>query len=152
MVIFKDLSAEEFSAYLDNLKRDYAEDLKQSWQISREEAVMFSDHQIASLLPEGLETPYHHVQAIVADSKRVGRVWYACQAGSIGYLYDLHILKPFRRQGLGTEVIRQVRIAVEAAGCNALALHVFAHNLGAQKFYQACGLAPVGIQMYQKLS
>lgn len=151
MIIFRNLSTEEFGVYLEDMKRSYAKDLVRSWQIPDDQAAMYADHQVDNLLPEGLDTPHHQVQAIVAGRERVGIVWYACQAGSIGYIYDLFISEDFRRQGLGTQVMDKVREKVIHGGCSALALHVFAHNQQAQRFYHANGLEPVGIQMYQKL-
>ena len=57
----------------------------------------------------------------------------------------------FRRQGIGTAVMTDVKALARAFGCTDLQLGVYPQNDGAVTFYQKCGLRIRSIDMQMKL-
>ena len=56
-----------------------------------------------------------------------------------------------RSQGIGTEMMAEVRVLAKAFGCTDLQLNVNAHNDEAVGFYQKCGFHIQNISMHRKV-
>jgi ribosomal-protein-alanine N-acetyltransferase len=61
------------------------------------------------------------------------------EGGRVGYLVTLDVAASWRRKGLAAELMRRVEAEERAAGCGAMALHVFTGNDGAIRFYERVG-------------
>ena len=66
-------------------------------------------------------------------------------------LDELCVDNAFRRQGIGTAVMTDVKALAKAFGCTDLQLGVYPQNDGAVTFYQKCGLRIRSIDMQMKL-
>ncbi len=69
----------------------------------------------------------------------------------MGFLADLSVLPNWWGQGLGTQLLREVEIRFRRAGCDHLALGVFAPNRDAQRLYRRVGFRPEGLFMVKRL-
>lgn len=56
-----------------------------------------------------------------------------------------------RGQGIGTEMMAEVRVLANAFGCTDLQLNVYPQNDAAVAFYQKCGFMIQSITMHQKV-
>jgi ribosomal-protein-alanine N-acetyltransferase len=65
------------------------------------------------------------------------------RGGHVGYVVTLDVAAAYRRQGLARRLMAEAERQAEAAGCNALALHVHTGNAAAIRFYAACGFVYV---------
>ena len=66
-------------------------------------------------------------------------------------LDEICVDNAFRRQGIGTAVMTDVKALARAFGCTDLQLGVYPQNDGAVTFYQKCGLRIRSIDMQMKL-
>ncbi len=64
---------------------------------------------------------------------------------------ELCVDEAWRRQGIGTEMMGDVRALAKAFGCTDLQLGVYPQNDGAVTFYQKCGFSIRSIDMQMKL-
>lgn len=76
--------------------------------------------------------------AIVEWTQRAGSV--------IAYIATVEVLPQKRRLGIGDELLRLVEQSAQAAGAEAIWLHVDAENTGAIRLYEARGYEPKGEQ------
>lgn len=62
------------------------------------------------------------------------------------YPAHLHInlLEPYRRMGLGRQLMDALEQALRAQGCAGVSLCVNAGNHGAMRFYESCGFQVLG--------
>lgn len=62
------------------------------------------------------------------------------------YPAHLHInlLAPYRRSGLGRQLMNELESALRQKNCPGVSLCVSKHNLGAMRFYESCGFQVLG--------
>lgn len=75
-----------------------------------------------------------------ADGRYAGRAWGHVHDGAAG-LYDMVIRSPFRRRGLGTEVVRAVVAEAGRRGADRVTLNATPDG---EKLYSACGFTLLG--------
>lgn len=66
-------------------------------------------------------------------------------------LDEVCVEQSFRNQGIGQEMMAEIRILARAFGCTDLQLNVNAHNDPAVGFYQKCGFMIQNISMQRKV-
>lgn len=64
---------------------------------------------------------------------------------------EICVDEPFRDQGIGTQMMTEVRALAHAFGCTDMQLGVYPQNDGAVAFYQKCGFAIKSIDMQRKV-
>ncbi len=75
-----------------------------------------------------------------ADGRYAGRAWGHVYDGAAG-LYDMAIRAPFRRRGLGTEVVTAVATEARRRGADRVTLNATPEG---EKLYSACGFTLLG--------
>lgn len=65
--------------------------------------------------------------------------------GKTGYVVTLDVAPAWRRRGLARRLMAEMERRAEAQGAEQMALHVFAGNEGAIRFYEAMGYGRVGM-------
>jgi ribosomal protein S18 acetylase RimI-like enzyme len=130
-----------FSAYLQRNLSRFAIDKATVEGTTVAEALDAARKQIASLLPQGPETPGHIVRRIeVAGVGLVGEVWwYVNTDRNEGFLYDIYIEPQFRRHGYGRAALLLVEAQLREVGVRQIWMNVFALNHEALKFYHRLG-------------
>ena len=81
-------------------------------------------------------------------------VWLAVRdrgSGRSGWIYDIEIYEPFRRQGHATRALLALEKEAANLGAEKLELHVFGHNPGARLLYEKSGFTPTSIVMSKAL-
>ncbi|MGW2374312.1 GNAT family N-acetyltransferase [Kitasatospora sp. NPDC001683] len=124
-----------------------AETVRELAKLMPEELALERTRQgTARFLPDGLATAGHHlVVAENASGETVGTAWIGpdprAEAGTStsAWLYHIHVLPPFRRQGYGTAVLAAAERLVAREGMTALALNVFGGNEAAIALYRRSG-------------
>ncbi|MGA1982516.1 MAG: N-acetyltransferase [Acidobacteriaceae bacterium] len=64
--------------------------------------------------------------------------------GQVGYVVTLDVAAAWRRRGLARRMMEDMETKVSAAGGEGMALHVFAGNAGAMRFYEGIGYGRAG--------
>lgn len=124
------------------------------WPAAGAEARSRADY--ASLLPQGMATPDHHLFEILAsaDGAVVGVLWFAIDRrhGVVaGFVYDVEIHAEHRRQGHARRAFEALEPIAMALGATTLGLHVFGHNTGAQALYRSLGFGVTGLNLQKPL-
>jgi ribosomal protein S18 acetylase RimI-like enzyme len=156
MTVLAPMGPQAFAAYVEAAVAGYAQDNIDAGRWPAEGALARSQADFASLLPQGLATPDHHLFEILAHAGGpvVGVLWLALEArhGLRGaFVYDIEIHEPHRRQGHATRTFRALEALAVEMGASSVGLHVFAHNPGAQALYARLGYAVSGINMLKPL-
>jgi ribosomal protein S18 acetylase RimI-like enzyme len=154
MVRFRDMTADEFTAYRAWSVENYAGNIARNYRIALEDARRSSEEQTAELLPDGRATPNHLLFVLLADStaEPVGYLWCRLEPDKKrAFVYDIVIHEAYRRQGYGRSVLLQLEQLLAAQGIERLGLHVFGDNARAQALYQKLGYRITGISMQKEL-
>jgi ribosomal protein S18 acetylase RimI-like enzyme len=121
--------------------------------MSEDEALDRVRQGTARFLPQGLQTPGHHL--VVAENDRgevVGDAWLGPDpSGAAGsaFLYDINVYEAFRRQGYGSAVLAAVE---ELAGGGRLRLNVNGDNAAAIALYRRSGYEVSSMVMSKDLN
>lgn len=156
MTVLAPMRPEAFEGYVEASVAGYAEDNVAVGRWPAADALARSRDEFASLLPQGLATPDHHLFEILAHEggPAVGVLWLAIESrhGLRGaFVYDLEVHAPHRRQGHARRALRAAEAFAAALGARTLGLHVFAHNPGAQSLYAQLGFAVTGHNLLKPL-
>ena len=156
MTLLVPMRAEAYAAYKAAEVAAYADEKVRAGMWAEAGALERSLAEIDSLLPQGLETPDHHLFEIVATAggPTVGHLWFAIEdrSGHRGaYVYDVEVLEPFRRQGHAARALQALEAIVTSMGLARIALHVSGFNTGAQDLYRQLGFEATGISMLKTL-
>ncbi len=155
-VRLRPLRDDEFPAFLDDGRRQYAVDLRENGGMDRDQAEAKAARDFEQLLPDGLATAGHTISAIeeAATGERVGRLWFADREVSgrtIAYLYDITIDERHRGRGLGRAAMLALEEAVAKQGHTELELNVFGGNSRARGLYRSLGFVETAVHMKKRL-
>ncbi len=150
------MTPDEFTRWRAQSIPAYAADKVRSGRWTSSESLAEAEKEVASLLPQGLQTPNQWFFSIEsADGACVGAVWLGRAErafGPIGYVFDVVVWPAFRRQGHAGRAMQALEHEALARGCSGLALHVFGHNLPARSLYALLGYEPVNMNLYKPLA
>lgn len=77
--------------------------------------------------------------------------WSGMVRRRVMFLDEICVEQSARNQGIGREMMEEIRILAKAFGCTDLQLNVNAHNDHAVGFYQKCGFMIQSISMQRKV-
>jgi ribosomal protein S18 acetylase RimI-like enzyme len=155
MVSIRRMNESEFQSFLAQDIQDYAVDKVKAGNWTPEEALGRSRQVHDDLLPGGLATPHQHLFTIELDALAVGRVWLSTDpksAGGAGFIYDLFVGEPYRRQGIAKRALLLLEKEARNLGVANLGLHVFGHNTAARALYEKLGYSITNINMAKPLT
>lgn len=146
----------EFAAFSVKVIAEYAAEKVASGEWTRGESPDLAAKALATLLPQGLATPDHHLFTIrpARDGPAVGVLWYAEQTRGgrrVAYVYDVYVDEAHQRQGHATGVFHALEAEALRRGLTGISLHVFGHNTGARALYERLGFFPTNITMFKPL-
>jgi ribosomal protein S18 acetylase RimI-like enzyme len=149
----------EFASFAEEAVASYAHDNMISGRASQADAQRLARQSFGRLLPDGLNTPGHHLFTIRADSAGsagsvVGSLWFAVVdgvEGRTGYIYNIRIEPPNSGRGQAKEALDLVEAVALQLGLDAIALHVFGFNTNAQALYRSQGYGITGMNMRKAL-
>lgn len=134
----------------------YARDNVDSGLCSEEYSVALAQHTIEKLLPQGLATPDSFLFDIHAQIEQpsIGVLWFLVQdLNGIrhAFLCYVRIKSEHQRKGHAARAFVLLEEKIRLMGISNIALHVFAHNVGAQSLYQKLGFRPTNINMLKQV-
>jgi ribosomal protein S18 acetylase RimI-like enzyme len=146
------MDSADFGPYLDRLIQRYAEDGVRAGRWDSKEGLVEARKEVRGLLTAGLETPNQFLFTIFSGptNQKVGAIWFAVQPRG-GFIYDLLVFEPFRRQGYGEKAMRLLEEVAREKGIRMLSLQVFGDNPGARKLYAKLGYEEVALRMSKSL-
>jgi ribosomal protein S18 acetylase RimI-like enzyme len=150
------LGPDEYDAFLDAARDEYARDLVANGGRSTEGARAKAEDDVRELLPDGLETAGQHLEVIVdgETGESVGRLWYGERDGPGGrhiYLYEIAVHDEHRGKGVGRAAMLELEDEARALGHDEVRLNVFGRNAVARRMYRSLGFDEVAVEMTKHL-
>ena len=139
---FVEMNENEFSVYINHVKQLYEKDLEKYQDELKGDPKKIAKREIKELIPQGLQTPNHHICKIVDSEKNleVGHIWYALEPDrDLAFLADIFIKKEYRNQGYGTTSLKKLEKVTRKDNHSHILLHVFNHNPRAKNLYERLG-------------
>jgi len=150
------MTQEEFEAWLPGTIEGYAKEHIATGRWSKDEAIEKSRQEHETLLPQGVETPNHHLWFIVrsSDRQKVGLLWVNIVTTPTrhAFIFNIEIDEPFRRHGYATQAMTRLEEEARLRGLDSIKLHVFGHNTAARPLYEKLGYVPTNINMSKTLT
>lgn len=118
------------------------------------EARADAERLFAELLPEGLDTPLHHLWTVRESGVTVGHLWLQVRPLSTeveAFLYDVELVATARGRGLGRATMLAAEDAARAWDATVMRLNVFGHNTPALRLYASLGYDVVDVALTRRL-
>ena len=105
------------------------------------------------LLPEGPQTPQHHVRWLLDDEKIVGDLWLSVAAGREGaFLYDVRLTPEATARGLGPAAMDLAEQTARVFGATVVRINVFTDDGPTRALVEDRGYEPTATQMVRRLA
>jgi ribosomal protein S18 acetylase RimI-like enzyme len=154
--VLRPITGDEYTAWLETVIPEYAEDKVAAGQWSEDAALDLSRKEYEELLPGGKDTENNHIHTIVdAAGRPVGTLWFAVKDRAkkrVAYVYDIVIAPAHRRQGHAFRAFQALEREVARLGLDGVALHVFGHNHAAHALYLKLGYGATNINMFKPVA
>lgn len=150
------MSPDTYAAFVEVSVADYAASSVAAGRWAARDALAQSRAEFDQLLPQGLQTPDHHLYEIRAepDGPAIGFLWFAeATRGAMkaAYVYQLQIEPAFRRRGHARAAFQALERIVHGLGLASIGLHVFGDNAAANALYRGLGYRVTGLNMLKTL-
>lgn len=145
----------EFADYVEVLIHDYAKDNVEAGYWDPADAVQLSRKQTMDLLPQGVNTPNHHIFTVRDGDQRVGVIWMRATLDTViksGFIFDITIDENQRGKGYGKQAMLLIEEKAKDMGIRLIMLHVFANNKVARTLYEKLGYEARSLNMTKMLS
>lgn len=149
-VTLKKIKEVEYPAFIEETDADYYQARAKADRLSLEEATKRAKKQIAGIRSQGFHTPGHHYFHVLADGRRIGRVWLFVKEDA-AYLYDIHLSAEERGKGYGKQTMDALESFARQEGARSILLNVFASNTVAQDLYRKQGYSVSSMHMRKDL-
>jgi ribosomal protein S18 acetylase RimI-like enzyme len=149
-VRLRPLRDDEFAAWDEAHRRQYARGLVEHARLSPEEADAKVARDIPVVLPHGLATAGVRIWAVEADGRAVGSVFLGVRDGG-AWLYDITIDEAERGRGIGRAAMLALEDEARALGYDRVALNVWGGNEVARGLYRSLGYAEDSVHMSKPL-
>jgi RimJ/RimL family protein N-acetyltransferase len=156
-VTLRAMTDDEYVRWVASSIAGYADSFVQNGTMTPEEAQQRSDSDFAELLPEGRDTPEHHLWT-VTDAETgvaVGSLWINVRDRGIGraaFIYDIEMDESQRGKGYGRATMLAGEVAAKELGATTIGLNVFGFNTVAIGLYTSLGYTVTSQNMAKPLS
>ena len=148
------MTENELPGYLEAVEAGYASDIEHHGGQTHEAAVTKAKEDMASILPQGLQTPGHSIYVVEAGEDAVGRLWVA-ERPSGGrpalFIYEVAIEPEWQGRGFGRAAMLLAEEEARARGIGYIELNVFGGNDVARNLYRSLGYLETSVQMRKTL-
>lgn len=156
MTVLRPITDSEFTAWLEAVVPEYAEDKVASGQWPKETALGLSRAEYNELLPQGKDSVNNHLFTVLnLDGDPVGTLWFTAKDRAhrrIAYVFDISIAQKHQRLGHAFRAFQALEREVALLQLSGIALHVFGHNVAAQALYAKLGYVATNISMFKPVA
>lgn len=146
------MTHEEFKNYRKESIGEYAAEHVRAGDWEEDGSLEKADKEFLSLLPEGIDTPGHHLYSICKDLQVIGMFWLAVREAGKGWVYDVKIREEHRGKGYGEKTMNEIEYLGKELGLQSIRLHVFGHNHIARELYKKIGYNETNVFMEKQLT
>ncbi|MGC8505589.1 MAG: GNAT family N-acetyltransferase [Thermoplasmata archaeon] len=153
MLDFKPMSRDEFSAYWKYSVDSWKRDMDSAGLIEKGISYEKAEEYAKKFLPDGTDTPGHHLMHIMNDQETVGSIWFEIRDRGVreAYLWDIIINENYRGKGYGTDAMRTLEQFIKKEGVERISLNVFGSNTVARNLYVKMGYHEAAVTMIKYL-
>ena len=137
MIEFRPMKNDEFTAWLPQLREEYAGDLVRDYAMSQDHARAQAAIEVERDLPSG-----HSVWVIEVDGEPIGHLWLSERRNFYEpalVVYDIDVDEPHRGRGYGRAAMLFAEEEARRRGLSRIVLHVGARNDVARNLYRSLG-------------
>lgn len=149
------MTEHEYEQWRDAELASYAQEMVDSGMLPPDAARARSAEQHAEFLPQEQATPGMHLLRVLdGDGLPVGVLWVGPhpRKEGAGFVYDVAIDEPRRREGHGRAAMLTAEAIGRREGWREIGLNVFGPNTRAQTLYQSLGYLVVNTNMAKPLT
>lgn len=142
MSTIRPMREDEFDAWYEDCRDNYALDIEDSGGVEHEAAQKKAVDDMAALLGDRLATEGHGFFVVEADGEPAGWLWLAERPGMSGpqvWIYEVRVDESQRGKGLGRELMEFAEDEARRRGIPRIALNVFGGNEVARGLYLSLG-------------
>jgi ribosomal protein S18 acetylase RimI-like enzyme len=153
-VRLRPITPDEFPAFVAASQAGYADGIERHGGQTHEAAQRKANEDMAAVLPQGLETPSHHIFVVEADGVVVGRLWLAERDSGgrrVLYIYDISIEPEHQGHGYGRAAMNLAEGVARGRGLARVELNVFGGNDVARGLYRSLGYIETAVHMGKDL-
>ena len=140
------MNKEEYEAFYKRSFEHHVKELIDEENMTEEEAKKETHEELASMLPNGLDTEDNYLMTIrrKTDDVQLGFIWTLHEYNEDvkqSFLCDFEIYEQYRRNGYAKEALGAMEAMAGKAGCRESVLFVANDNTPACALYEKCGYA-----------
>jgi GNAT superfamily N-acetyltransferase len=155
VVTLAPMTTVQYQAWRTRSVREYAEGHVEAGNWPAAGSVDRAAEAFRALLPDGLDTPGHHLWSIrEAGGRQVGVLWVGPRQPSLPgalFIWDIAIEPGHRGQGLGRGALDALDAWARTEGYERIGLHVFGSNETARRLYRRAGYIETDVLMEKRL-
>ena len=153
MVEFKPMTKDEFPAYWKYSVDSWKRDMERAGLIEKDISYEKAEEQVKKFLPNGIDTPGHHLMHLVERGETIGSIWFEIRqrGAKEAYLWDIVIDENYRGKGYGRDTMARLEEFVKKEGAERISLNVFGSNAIARNLYVKMGYQDAAITMMKYL-
>jgi ribosomal protein S18 acetylase RimI-like enzyme len=147
------MTSAEFDEWKPRAVQRYGEQQVQAGSVAADTAQEWAAGEYAKLLPQGLNSPGHHLLIAEQVGQWIGLLWLFVHAGDQpAFVHYVEVDPAIRGQGLGRAVMAAGKQCATEHGATSIGLHVFGHNLVARRLYDQLGYQISSTHMIMSLT
>jgi GNAT superfamily N-acetyltransferase len=153
-VTLEPMAADRFVQWREREIIEYAKDKVKAGVWPEAGAMEASAAEVASLLPDGLETSGHDIFVGVAEGAEVGQLWLFTDPEALAretFIYEIAIDEQHRGKGLGRGLLAAAESWCAEHGVTVVRLNVFAFNMTAISLYESSGYSVTNLNMMKRI-
>lgn len=152
-VSLRPMSADEFEQWRPVSIADYAAERVRAGSMPAESALAAAREEFASLLPEGVATPTHHLLVAESAGSYAGLLWLHVPDNGQpdAFIYNIEVSPELRGRGLGRAIMLAAEGFAREHGASSIRLHVFGGNDIARSLYRSLGYRETDVVMAKPL-
>jgi ribosomal protein S18 acetylase RimI-like enzyme len=148
------MTPQEYDAWRPGAIEGYAAEHADAGSRPAETSLEQARKEFDELLPDGVDTPEHHLLVATDHGTRVGLLWLNIPPPPqrAAFVYDVEVDETLRGKGYGRAIMLAAEAYVRERGSSSLRLHVFGSNAVARSLYESLGYATTNVMMAKRLS
>ena len=143
MITIRKMTVSEYEEFYRRSFAHHVLELMEQLDMSKEDAEKETAEELASMLPDGMDTTDNHLMSIVDDNGvQAGFIWTLHEYnGDVkqSFLCDIEVYEPYRRRGCAAAAVGLMEEFARNEGCSESVLFVADDNTAANALYERCG-------------
>lgn len=154
-VTLRPMTTAEYDQWRPGAVTSYADDAVRAGSMPADQARAMAEQQFTDLLPDGPDTPQHHLLVPELNGEPIGLLWVRVPVdpdSAPAFVCNIEVDQSMRGRGLGRTVMIAGEDYARERGSTSIRLHVFGDNAVARQLYESLGFAVTDVMMAKPLN